>query len=308
MQIHQIKTKIKTATSFINNPKKMLYPAAQNGFFKWIPDKYFLKILYWAELDRRLDLNDPTLFSEKIQWLKLHDRNPNYTYLVDKFLVKSIVSTKIGSEYIIPTLKYWDSVEEIDFDCLPNSFVIKCNHDSGGIFICKDKRTQDISLLKKRIMIRFERNAYYSGREWPYKNISKRIIAEELLNDPNHYDLIDYKFYCFNGIPRYCQVIQNRSTNETIDFYDMEWRYQPFTGLGINSKQGDPIDKPLRFETMKNMAEKLAEGTMFVRIDLYNIDGKIYFGEYTLYPKSGFGRFTPDEWNIKLGDMIHIKE
>lgn len=306
MQVSALKSKILTMSTLIKNPKRMIYPFSQNGLLKWIPDEAFLKLLYWAELDRKLDLDNPILFSEKLQWLKLHDRNPVYTALVDKVLVKDIIADKIGAEFVIPTLGVWNKAEQIDFDSLPNSFVLKCNHDSGGVVICKDKEMFDKSAAIDKLTTHMKRNAYSSSREWPYKHISKKIMAEELLCDPEHSELIDYKFYCFNGVPAFCQVIQNRSKDETIDFYNMDWEHQPFTGLGIHSKQGSPIAKPLDFEKMVDIAQRLADGIRFVRIDLYNISGRIYFGEFTLYPKSGLGRFSPDEWNDLMGKMIKL--
>jgi hypothetical protein len=284
----------------------MILPLSQNGFFQWVPDKAFLKMLYWSELDKKLNLKEPVLFSEKIQWLKLYDRNPEYTKLVDKYTVKKIISDKIGEQYIIPTLGVWESVQQIDFNQLPNSFVLKCTHDSGGIVICKDKSLLDTKKAIDFLSIHMKRNSYKSSREWPYKGVTPKIIAEELLVDSEHEELIDYKFYCFNGKPVYCQIIQNRHTDETIDFYNMEWVKMPFTGLGINSKNGVFINKPCHYEKMIDIATQLADGTKFVRIDLYNVKGRIYFGEFTLYPKSGLGRFKPDEWNIKIGKMIDI--
>lgn len=308
MQISALKTKIRTMLRLCKKPKRMIYPLAQNGFFKWLPDELYLKILFWAELDRKLDFKNPILFSEKIQWLKLYDRNPLYTKMVDKYLVKSIVADIIGEEYIVPSLGVWGSADQIDFQSLPDRFVLKCNHDSGGIIICKDKKKLDknktITFLKRHL----ERDSFYFGREWAYRGVVPKIIAEELLVDPDHTDLIDYKFYCFNAKPVYCQVIKDRYIDETIDFYDMEWNRMPFTGLGVGlgPKRGGDTPKPVNYTKMIEIASILSQGTTFVRIDLYNIAGKIYFGEFTLYPKSGLGFFYPDEWNVKMGNMIVI--
>ena len=288
----------------------MVLPFSQNGFLKWLPDKVAIKLLYWAEMNTSLNLKDPKLFSEKIQWLKLYDRNPRYSVMVDKYRVKDVVASEIGSEYVIPTYAEWDNADSIDFDKLPDSFVIKCNHDSGGLVICRDKAKLDRKAALVKIGSRMDKDLYYQSREWAYKNVKRKVFAEQLIVDPENQDLIDYKFYCFNGIPTYCQIIKDRSTDETIDFYDMEWNLMPFTGLGTGEgpKRGEYTPKPEHLDRMIEIAEKLASGTIFVRIDLYNVQGKIYFGEFTLYPKSGLAWFYPYEWNRIVGDMVKIPE
>ncbi len=309
MQVSEIKTKLKTMLKLLGKPQKMVYPLAQNGFFKHIPDALFLRMVYRAELGKKLDLKDPKDFSEKLQWLKLHDRNPDYIAMVDKYLVKQIISDRIGKEYVIPTIGAWDRAEDIDFDVLPDSFVLKCNHDSGGIVICREKASLDRDKAVSRLKAHMDRDSFSFGREWPYRSVKKKIIAEELLSDPEHKDLIDYKIYCFNGEPAYFQIIQNRSIKETLDFYDLEWNRMPFSGLVAvekGSQNGPLIEKPRNLSIMTDIARELAKGTRFVRIDLYNIEGKIYFGEFTLYPKSGFGVFVPEEWNRKMGDLIKL--
>lgn len=299
---------MKTLLTLVNNPRKLVLPFSQNGFFKWLPDKTVLKLLYWAEMNDHLDLSNPKTFSEKIQWLKIHDRQPRYNLMVDKYRVKDYVGKQIGMEYIIPTYMVWDRPESIDFDSLPESFVIKCNHDSGGLVICRDKKSLNKEETIKKLKESFYKDLYIQSREWAYKNIEHKILAEELITDPDNKDLIDYKFYCFNGKPIYCQVIKDRNTDQTLDFYDREWKLMEFTGLatGPEPKRGTYTEKPINYEKMLEIAETLARDTYFVRIDLYNVQGKIYFGEFTLYPKSGLGKFYPDEWNIKIGNMIHI--
>lgn len=299
---------MKTFLTLISNPKKLILPLSQNGFFKWLPDTTALKLLYWAEMNNHLDLNNPKTFSEKLQWLKIHDRQPRYNLMVDKYKVKDYVGKQIGLEYIIPTYKIWDRPESIDFESLPESFVIKCNHDSGGLVICRDKKSLNKKDTINKLKESFSKDLYMQSREWAYKNIEHKILAEKLIIDPNNKDLIDYKFYCFNGKPMYCQVIKDRNTDQTLDFYDRDWKLMDFTGLatGPEPKRGTYTEKPIHYEKMLDIAEILARNTYFVRIDLYNVQGRIYFGEFTLYPKSGLGKFYPDEWNIKIGDMIHI--
>lgn len=275
-----------------------------------IPDKIYLKIIYKRVLGKRLNLSNPQTFNEKIQWLKLYDRNPEYTTMVDKYEVKEYVADKIGEQYIIPTLGVWDRFDDIDFDKLPDQFVLKCTHDSGGLVICRDKAKLDKIEAKRKIEASLKRNYYYPGREWPYKNVNPRIIAEEYMKDSETDELKDYKFFCFNGEPVYCQVISDRSTNETIDFFDMDWKHQEFTGLALPHKlfSSHPVPVPVTFYQMINTAKKLSEKIPFVRVDFYEVNNKMYFGEVTFYPASGFGVFTPEQWNISLGQMIQLPE
>ena len=304
-----VKHKARTFFSLANHPGKLVLPASQNGLLNWIPDKTALKLLYRAEMGESLDLDHPVTFSEKIQWIKLFDRKSRYTMMVDKYLAKEIVASEIGEEYVIPTYAVWDDAKSVDLDALPNEFVIKCNHDSHGLVICRDKSAIDQKAVIRKMNAGLRKNAYHQSREWAYKDVKRKILAEKLIVDPKNRDLIDYKFFCFNGVPLYCQVIKNRSTGETIDFYDMDWNPMPFTGLGLGKgpERGTFTEKPEHYGKMRQIAEKLAQGTFFVRIDLYNVEGRILFGEFTLYPKSGLARFYPDEWNRKLGDLIRLE-
>lgn len=301
-------SKIKTALNLLKTPRKLILPLGQNGHLGWIPDKTYLKLIYKCETGHTLHIDNPITFSEKLQWLKIFDRNPEYILLVDKYKMKKIVENRIGKEYVIPLLGVWNSVEEIEFDDLPNQFVLKCNHDSGGVIICKDKKSLDIKSTCEKLKFHLNRDAYIPSREWPYKDVSRVIFAEELLNSDGNDDLIDYKFYCFGGNPTYCQVIKDRNTKETIDFYDLEWNLQEFTGLGLGLgfPHGTYTPKPNNFNKMIEIAREFSKGTRFVRIDMYNVDGHIYFGEFTLYPKSGLGLFLPEEWNKTIGDMVEL--
>lgn len=304
-------SKIKTAISLLQEPLKCLLPLADRGYLDWMNDEMYLKLAYKAFTGRRLNLYSPKLFTEKLQWLKIYDRNEKYIDLVDKIKVKEYVSSKIGSTYVIPTIGVWDCANDIDIQKLPKQFVLKCNHDSGSVIICKNKSKFDIDDAKKRLTHNIRKNSYSWGREWPYKFVKRYIIAEEYLEtkDSNSADLIDYKFYCFNGKPIYCQVITNRSTSEGIDFYDMNWVHQPFVGLTPNVKNsGIDILKPYNFEKMKDFSEILSEGMVFCRVDYYEVDKKMYFGEITLYPTAGFGVFTPEEWDYKLGQILSLPD
>lgn len=272
------------------------------------PDKIYLQILHWTVLGKKLHLDHPRLFSEKLQWIKLYDRRPLYTTLVDKIEVKQWVAERIGEEYIIPTLGVWDDPDEIDFDKMPNQFVLKCNHDSGGLSICKDKSSFDIAAAKEKLAKSLKRNYYLSGREWPYKNVKRRILAEAFLEDTAVKDLRDYKFFCFNGKPEFMYVASDRfKKDETLkyDFYDMQ-----YTRLDITESNHDMsehgIPKPVSFEEMKQLAEVLSKGLPEVRVDFYDVGGKIYFGEMTLFHDCGFLSFHPDKWNFVFGDLIQL--
>ena len=272
-----------------------------------IPDKMYLKTKYRLCMGKKLNLENPKTFSEKLQWLKLYDRKPEYTVMVDKVKAKEYVASILGDEYIIPTLGVWDDPEKIDFDSLPDRFVIKCNHNSGrGMYICKDKSKMDVTKVKSELKKGLRQNYYKYGREWPYKDVPRRILAEQYIDPaPNVKDLPDYKWYCFNGEPKYCQVIQNRMTNETIDFFDTKWVHQDFCGLnpGVGNAVVPP-KRPANLLTHIQIARELSKGLPFSRIDLYETGEKTYFGEITFFPMSGMGEFTPDNYNEILGKMV----
>ena len=277
-----------------------------------ISDKCYLKIVYQKNRGEKLHLSNPLTFQEKLQWLKLYNRNPLYSLFVDKYEVKKYVTRVLGEKYVIPTLGCWNNAKNIDFNLLPNKFVLKTTHDSGGVIICNDKSRFDCLKSIEFLNNRINNKVFYSTREWPYENVKPRIIAEEYIERKNNTDLVDYKIYCFYGIPKYIQVIQNRFANETIDFFDTEWNHQEFTGLsmkGMKSKKSKKvIEKPINLNEMLIIAEKLSVNIPFVRIDLYNIEGNILFGEMTFFPLSGLGFFTPSIWDKKLGDCLSFCE
>lgn len=273
------------------------------GLVERCPDEIYLKIIYEVYMNKKLDLKHPTTFNEKLQWLKIHNRNPKYTSLVDKYAVKEYISDTIGSKYVIPTIGVWDSFDEINFEVLPNQFVLKCTHDSGGLVICHDKEKFDVEAARKIINKSLERNYYVWSREWPYKNVPHRIIAEQYMAD----DLRDYKLFCFNGVPRMTLMCSERFTKDGLkeDFYDEVWNHlkvqRPTHGNAIL-----PIQRPKQYELMKKLAAKLSEKMPFARIDFYEINEKVYFGEITFYPASGFEEFKPEEWDLKLGEWIKL--
>ena len=280
-----------------------------NRFFT--NDERYLKIIFRCFMKQKLDLEHPHTFSEKLQWLKLYNRKPEYTTMVDKYAVKEYVAEKVGTQYVIPTLGVWERVEDIDWDSLPQQFVLKTTHDGGGdgVIICRDKTTSNREKAIAKLGQSMKRNPYYALREWPYKDVKSRIIAEQFLEIEKGGDLPDYKFYCFNGEPKYCQVIRDRHTKETIDFYDVEWNHMPFVGLNPVAKNGlNPVAKPCCLDNMLEICQQLSKGIPFSRIDLYVVDGKLYFGEITFYPASGLGEFSPHEWNYILGDMVKLPQ
>ena len=281
----------------------------EKGYFDKMDDESFLKMAYKRKLGKELNLDNPETFNEKLQWLKLHDRRPEYTMMVDKFEVKEYVSNIIGKEHIIPTIGVWDSFDDIDFQQLPDKFVLKCTHDSGGLAICKDKESFDKVAAKKKIEKSLQSNFYRGGREWPYKNVIPRIIAEKYMEDTEGNGLTDYKFYCFNGSPEYLYVSQGMDNHKTarISFLTMNWENAPFGRKDYMQFEKLP-PKPQRFDEMKLIAKKLSKDHSFLRVDLYEIKGEIYFSELTFSPCCGFMPFVPDEFDKKLGDMLQLKD
>lgn len=286
--------------------KKCFEKIARTGVLDWLPDKIFLKIRFWTTMGKRLNFKNPQTFNEKLQWLKLYNRNPEYTRMVDKYEVREYIKEKIGEEYLIPLLGVWDKFDDIDFDSLPNQFVLKCTHDSGGLVICKDKSKLDIEAARNKINKCLKRNFYYLTREWPYKNVKPRIIAEKFMEDENGTDLKDYKIMCFGGKVKCAFVCSDRYDEGglRVTFFDREWNKLPFERHYPSSKR--EIKKPKSYEKMVGIAELLSKNMKFVRIDFYEIEGKIYFGEITFFPGSGMEEFSPDIWDYKLGEMIKL--
>lgn len=291
----------------IKNPQKTLRYLLNRRLGRLLSDEQYLKIIYKLCIGKKLNLKNPKTYNEKLQWLKLYDRKDIYTEMVDKCKVKKFVADKIGEEYIIPTIAEWDSFDQIDFDALPNQFVLKCNHDSGGLAICTDKATFDIDASRKKLNKSLKTNYYWKGREWVYKNIKPKLLAEKYMVDESGYELKDYKFFCFDGEVKALFIATDRTseTEETkFDFYDAEFNHLPFTNGHPNSNK--EIKKPESFEKMKELAEILSKDIPHARIDFYDINGQIYFGEITLFHWSGFMPFVPEEWDYTFGEWIKI--
>ena len=270
-------------------------------------DEEFLKRQFKYFLGYDLDLENPQTFNAKLQWLKLHDRNPEYTRLVDKYEFKKYIAQVLGEEYVIPTLGVWDSVDEIEWDKLPNQFVIKCTHDSGSVIICKDKNKFDVDNACKILGKHLKRNFFWAAREWPYKNINPKIIAEEYLVDESGYELKDYKIFVFHGKVKFIQVDFNRFAEHKRNIYTTQWEYIDMS-IKYPTESKRCIKRPSRLNRIIDLAEKIAKDLPHGRVDFYSIDDAVYFGELTLYHGAGFEKFTPAEWDLKLGELIDLSE
>ena len=269
-------------------------------------DEIYVRVEYFIVIGKRLRLKNPQTYSEKLQWLKLHEGDPIYTRMVDKAEAKKYVTEIIGEEYIIPTYGVWNHFDEIDFDKLPDQFVLKTTHDSGGVIICKDKKTLDKNAAKVKLEKSLKNDYYYTSKEWPYKNVVPRIIAEKYMEDESG-ELCDYKLFCFDGKMKALFIATDRFTSgeETkFDFFDENFNHLPFTNGHPNATK--PIKKPESFQQMKDLAEKLSQKIPHVRVDFYCTNGKIYFGELTFFHWGGFKRFEPEEWDFKFGEWFKL--
>lgn len=277
-------------------------------FRTMISDELFVKILYYLHMGKKLDLVNPQTMNEKLQWLKLYDRNPKYHEMVDKILAKEYIRKLVGAQYIIPTLGQWNSFDEIDFDSLPNQFVLKTNHSGGnmGVVICRDKATFDKKTARKRLEKSLKNDIYKSYVEWPYKDIKKCIFAEELLED-NEGDLVDYKFYCFDGYVDAVLTCSDRQSGDTkFYFFDRNWELKRYNKRGKTAPVGFTIPRPKNIDKMFDLAAKISKGIPHLRVDLYNVDGKIYFGEMTFFTASGFDDNRLPETDLYFGSLIQL--
>ena len=267
-------------------------------------DKLFCKAKYRRILKKKLNLKNPQGFNEKMQWLKLYDRNPLYTQLADKYAVREFVQERVGSQYLNELLGVYTSVDEINFDNLPNQFALKANHGCGWNIICNNKKQLDIELSKAKLSLWLKSSFYHRKGEWQYKNIPPRIICEKYLGDLNKEVAIDYKFYCFNGKPKFINVVLGRFINHTEAYYDEKWTLQSFHDDYPFIEKDVP--KPDQWELMVELAKKLSAGIKFCRVDLYFYKENVYFGEITFYPYSGFQIFVPPETDYLFGELIDI--
>ena len=275
---------------------------------KLLPDKLFLTIKYYQVFHKKINWKNPKSFNEKLQWLKLYDRQGIYCDCVDKFEAKKYVSNIIGKQYIIPTLGVWDSFDEIDFEKLPKSFVLKCTHDCGGVAIISDKTSINKKDLKKQFNDKLNENYFYTGREWPYKNIKPRIIAEVMLDYDNEGELKDYKLQCFNGKFDNVLVCTGRHSKNGVRYYyfDRYWNYLPYSDYGEINTDDFGKFKPKNFDKMVELAEMLAKEFVEIRVDFYNVDGKIYFGELTFFSGDGFDTTITHNADLILGERLQL--
>lgn len=295
---------IKHLKELLFNPSQLFNSILAHTSSLW-PDKLYLKLFYLSRFHRRLDLGDPKSFNEKLNWMKLYYHNPLCIKLADKYDVKAYVREQIGKEHVVECFGVWESFDDIDWEKLPDQFVLKCTHDSSGAIICKDKKTFDKESAKKRIEISMNRNWYSAGREWVYNNIKPRIIADKLLDDHSGKELRDYKFWCFNGKPVY-MYFTNKGDYVIENFYDME-----FNPVEINhgfDRVTPEFEKPEAFGEMKEYAERLSNGLPFVRVDFFYVDGVVYFGECTFYDWGGLRPFVSYEQDLQLGELINLPQ
>ena len=302
---------LKACMKYLSNKNYRFLMNSSLGFFNNMPDEEYLKRKFKACMGRELDLNDPKTMNEKLQWLKLHDRRPEYTMMADKVAVRDYIAEKLGEEYLIPCLGVWEDPDDIDFDALPDQFVLKCNHNSGlGMYICKDKSKLDIKKVKKELRKGLKQDYYLTGREWPYKNIKRRIIAEKYMTDGAGIDeFTDYKFYCFNGYVDCVLGCYDRSSGEPkFYFFDKNWELKRYNKRGMAAPEGFTMPKPENMDKMFEIAEQLSKdvGAPYLRVDLYNASGKIYFGELTFFPDSGFDPNRLPEMDRYFGDLIKL--
>ncbi len=299
-----MKNKINYLFYILSHPRRMIIFLSQKRIIK-ISDEKHIRLMYKDKFNKSLNLDNPQTFNEKLQWIKLYDRKKIYCKMVDKYEVKKYVSNIIGKEYIIPNLGVYNNFEEINFDKLPNQFVIKCTHDSGGLVIVKDKSQFNINFARKKIKKCLKRNYYYSSREWPYKNVKPRIIIEPYLEDKKYGELRDYKFFVFNNKHVLTLVCSNRAKDVKFTFFDKNKNFINVKQCGCDNDSS--VELPKNYRKMVELAEILSKGTLEVRVDFYEINGRIYFSELTLFDSSGFGVFTPNSFDFELGQKLKIK-
>lgn len=300
--ISNIKKKLKSVAA---NPRligiKLLYQLSP-----LLPEKLYLKLLFPLKVGYKLNLDNPLTYNEKLQWIKLYYRKPIMSVMADKYAAKQYIADIIGEEYIVRNYGVWERFDDIDFSSLPKSFVLKTTHDQGGVVVVKDKNKLDIKKAKAKLERHLKKGTYHIMKEWPYKNIQPRIIAEELLIDAKKGDLWDYKFYCFNGEPKLMYISHGRQTDITyLDFFDMDFEKKDITRPRFASSE-EKIDKPEQWELMQDLSRKLSAGWPHLRVDFYCVEGKLYLGELTFFQGGGMMPFYPESWDDKLGSYIEL--
>lgn len=291
----------------IFNPYLIATHICRHWPFRLISDESYLKMFYCAHQGEKLDLSNPRGYNAKLQWLKLYDRRDCYTMMSDKYLVREYVKKKIGEEYLIPLLGVWDSAEEIDYSSLPNQFVLKCNHDSGSVVICRDKSKLDVEKTNKKLNRHLKKDYYWMSREYNYKKIKRKIVAEQLMTDGDSTELTDYKFFCFNGKPMFIQVDMDRFTDHIRNFYSPEWKFIDVR-YGCKNDKKRNISKPRQLSEMLELAHKLSKGYPHIRVDFYVSNGHIYFGELTFHHGGGVMKIAPKRYDYVWGDYLELPQ
>ena len=307
---------VKKLFGYITNPKKCLdyiqNRRLHSSYGRKMEDEEYIKKMFKLKMGYELDLEHPKTYNEKLQWLKLNYQNPDCVVMVDKHLSKQYVAERIGEEYVVPLYGVWDSFDEIDFNSLPEQFVLKTTHDCGGVVVCKDKNTFDKANAKAFLEKHLAHEYFYHCREWPYKQVKPRILAEKFMKDSKDQTeegLTDYKFFCFDGEPKAMFIATDRAkanVETKFDFFDMDFNHLPFTNGHPNSEK--TIGKPEQFELMIELSRKLSERLPHVRVDFYESEGKIYFGELTFFHWGGFVPFEPKEWDERFGEWIVLPD
>lgn len=296
----KIKKWVKDPNRFFNGLLLKLSP--------FLPDKLFLSCMVRLQCGYWPNWKKPQTFNEKLNWLKLYNRRPEYTMMVDKYAVKDHVAQIIGQKYVIPTIGVWDRPEDVEWDKLPNQFVLKTTHGGGntGVVICKDKSIFDKQKAIVKLNKSLKQDIYRTLREWPYKNVPRRIIAEEYIDSGNN-DLPDYKFFCFDGEVKALFIGTERSSGDVkFDYFDADFNHLDL--VQVHPMSGKDLPKPINFEEMKEIASKLSQGLPHVRVDLYNVNGKVYFGELTFFHHGGVTPFHPQSWDYTFGSWIHLPD
>lgn len=290
----------------VNNPYRLGGLVLRRVLSRFIEnDETFIKWEFYLGMKKWPNLENPKTYNEKLQWMKLHDHNPDYVRMVDKALAKEWVKEKLGTdEYCIPTLGVYDNFKDIDFNKLPNQFVLKTTHDSGGVVVCRDKNEFDMKAAQVKLNRSLSHDYFLQHREWPYKEVPRKIIAEQYMEDVDGGSLKDYKFFCFDGEPKFMFIASDRGKDTRFDFFDMDFNHLPFEQGHPNSDHS--LQKPAGWGKMVDIARQLSKGMYHIRVDLYDVNGRIFFGEMTLFHFSGNVPFEPEEWDYKIGEMLRL--
>lgn len=295
--------KIITFIKLLRKPISLISPLASNGFIKWMSDEMYAKLVYKSNFGKDLNLDNPRTFNEKLQWLKLYYRCPEFSNMVDKYRVRELIQSTIGEQYLIPLLGVWESASEIDFDKLPDQFVLKCNHDQGSVIVCRDKSKLDYDKVIATLNKKLKRNHYWATREWPYKNVKSCIICEQYMaNSDDDDELSDYKVLCFSGKAKIIEVHKSRFSNRTQDFYDTNWNKLDIRQIGINASK-EVMDRPVFLDKMIELSELLSNQYPHLRVDWYFSNSMLLFSELTFYDGGGFDPFY-DDYDEKIGEFL----